>query len=117
MSLKTIKKKEIHDYDAIMKGIKRRIQDELSPENVELISQYDMEMIRQSIVIATRQKHLRTLLGLSRILQKDWKEVTKKDIEKLVFEITDRYSDETGKEANYSYDHKKYFLNFKSIFF
>lgn len=63
--------KGIHDYDAIMKGVKRRIQDELSPENVELISQYDMEMIRQSIAIATRQKHLRTLLGLSRILQKD----------------------------------------------
>lgn len=90
-----------------MKGVKRRIQDELSPENVELISQYDMEMIRQSIAIATRQKHLRTLLGLSRILQKDWKEVTKQDIEKLVFEIMDRYSDETGKETNYSYDHKK----------
>ena len=71
------------------------IQTELSENNVELISQYDMEMVRQSIAIATRQKHLRTLLGLSRILQKDWKSVTKNDIEKLVYEIMQRYSDES----------------------
>jgi len=83
------------------------IQTELSENNVELISQYDMEMVRQSIAIATRQKHLRTLLGLSRLYKKDWKDVTKNDIEKLVYEIMQRYSDESGKESNYSYDHKK----------
>ena len=54
-----------------------------------------MEMVRQSIAIATRQKRLRTLLGLTRILQKDWKGVTKNDIEKLVYEIMQRYSDES----------------------
>ena len=64
-------------------------------------------MVRQSIAIATRQKHLRTLLGLSRLLQKDWKEITKNDVEKLVYEIMQRHSDESGKETNYSYDHKK----------
>ncbi len=74
MSLKTLKKNGIHDYDSIMKGIKKQIQNELSAENVELISQYDMEMVRQSIAIATRQKHLRTLLGLTRILRKNWKD-------------------------------------------
>ncbi|MDH3311880.1 MAG: tyrosine-type recombinase/integrase [Nitrosopumilus sp.] len=62
---------------------------------------------RQSIAIATRQKHLRTLLGLSRLLQKDWKDITKNDIEKLVYEIMQRHADESGKETNYSYDHKK----------
>ena len=67
MSLKTLKKKGIHDYESIMKGVKRQIKNELSAENVELIAQYDMEMVRQSIAIATRQKHLRTLLGLSRL--------------------------------------------------
>jgi len=44
-----------------MKGVKIRIQEELSAENVELISQYDMEMVRQSIAIATRQKHLQNV--------------------------------------------------------
>jgi len=77
VSLKTLKKKGTHDYDSMIKGVEKMIQTELSENNVELISQYDMEMVRQSIAIATRQKHLRTLLGLSRILQKDWKNVTK----------------------------------------
>ena len=90
-----------------MKGIKKQIQNELSAENVELISQYDMEMVRQSIAVATRQKHLRTLLGLSRLLRKDWKDVGKNDIEKLVYNIMQNYSDPSGKETNYSYDHKK----------
>ena len=90
-----------------MKSVKRQIQNELSADNAELISKYDMEMVRQSIAIATRQKHLRTLLGLTRLLQKDWIDVRKNDIEKLVYEIMQRYSDESGKESNYSYDHKK----------
>lgn len=107
MSLKTLKKNGIHDYDSIMKGVKRQIKNELSAKNVKLISQYDMEMVRQSIAIATRQKHLRTLLGLSRLLRKDWKDVTKNDIEKLVYDIMQNYSDKSGKETNYSYDHKK----------
>ena len=107
MSLKTVKKRGIHDYESIMKGINRQLRIELSPDNVELISQYDMEMVRQSIAIATRQKHLRTLLGLSRLYKKDWKGINKNDIEKLVYEIMQRYSEESGKESNYSYDHKK----------
>lgn len=107
MSPKNIKKKGIHDYESRTKWVKKQIQNELSSNNIELISQYDMEMVRQSISIATRQKHLRTLLGLSRMLQKDWKDITKNDIEKIVYEIMQRHSDESGKETNYSYDHKK----------
>lgn len=107
MSLKTLKRKGIHDYDSIMNGVKRKIQIELSAENVELISQYDMEMVRQSIAIATRQKHLKTLLSLSRLLKKNWKDVEKNNIEQLVYEIMQRHGDESGKETNYSYDHKK----------
>lgn len=90
-----------------MNGIKKQMKVELSESNVKLISQYDMEMVRQSIAIATKQKHLRTLLGLTRILRKDWKSVEKNDIEKLVYEIMQNYSDSSGKETNYSYDHKK----------
>ena len=90
-----------------MKGVQRKIQIELSKNNTQLINRYDMEMVRQSIAIATRQKHLRTLLGLSRMLQKNWEDVTKHDMENLVYEIMQRHSDESGKETNYSYDHKK----------
>jgi hypothetical protein len=55
VSLKTVKKKGIHDYESIMKGVEKLMKTELSTENVELISQYDMEMVRQSITsIASR---------------------------------------------------------------
>ncbi len=52
-----------------MDRIKKRMKSEFSKNNVELIAQYDMEMVREST--ATRQKHLRILLGLTRILKKD----------------------------------------------
>ena len=59
-----------------------------------------MEMVRQSIAVATRQKHLRTLLGLTRMLRKDWTETTKDDIEKIAYEIMQNYSDPSGKSCN-----------------
>lgn len=90
-----------------MKQVQGQIQRELSPENVKLIRKYDQTMTNLSIAIATRQKHLRTLLNLTRFLGKNWTDATKDDIDELVYKIMDRYSDETGKETNYSYDHKK----------
>jgi hypothetical protein len=66
-----------------------------------------MEMVRQSIAIATRQKHLKTLLSLSQMLQKNWSDVEKNDIEQLLYNIMKRHGDVSGKETNYSYDHKK----------
>ncbi|MDH3311881.1 MAG: hypothetical protein OEM28_01885 [Nitrosopumilus sp.] len=45
MSLKTIKKKGIHDYESRTKWVKRQIESELSKANVELITQYEMEMV------------------------------------------------------------------------
>ncbi len=90
-----------------MRSVNRQIRIELSENNSELITKYDREMVRQSIAVATRQKHLRTLLGLTRLLKKDWKDATKDDMDELVYEIMQRHSDESGKETNYSYDHKK----------
>ena len=87
MSLKTIKKRQVHNYDSLMRSVNRQIRIELSGNNSELISKYDREMVRQSIAVATRQKHLRTLLGLTRLLKKDWKDATKDDMDELVYEI------------------------------
>ncbi|NIU01952.1 MAG: hypothetical protein GWN01_13880, partial [Nitrosopumilaceae archaeon] len=85
MSLKTVKKNAIHNYESLMNSAKRQIERELSQRNVKLIFEYDKVMVRQSIAIATRQKHMRTLLGLTRFLKKDWKDVTKSDIDELVY--------------------------------
>ena len=90
-----------------MKQVNDQITRELSPENAELIKKYDREMVSQSMAIATRQKHLRTLLTLSRLLNKKWLDVSKDDIDELVFKIMDQFADENGQETHYSYDHKK----------
>ena len=58
-----------------MKQIIDQIERELSSENVSLITRYDREMVSQSMATATRQKHLRTLFTLSRLLNKDWNAV------------------------------------------
>lgn len=105
--LESKKRIDIHNYEARIKQVTNQIERELSPENVRLIQKYDQEMVRQTIALATRQKHLRTVLNLSRLVGKDWLKVIKDDIDELVFKIMKLYSDGTGKETNYSYDHKK----------
>jgi len=90
-----------------MNQINNQIARELSRENVSLIKKYDREMVSQSMATATRQKHLRTLLTLSKLLNKDWEDVTKDDIDELIFRVMDQFSDENGQETHYSYDHKK----------
>lgn len=90
-----------------MKQVFSQIERELSPDNVKLITKYNQAMTNLSIAIATRQKHLRTLLNLTKFVGKNWSDVTKDDIDELVFRIMDQYADDSGKESHYSYDHKK----------
>jgi len=92
---------DIHNYKSRMNQINNQIQRELSFENVSLIKRYDREMVSQSIAIATRQKHLRTLLTLSRLVNKNWVDVRKDDIDELVFRVMDQFADENGQETHY----------------
>ena len=99
-------RKGVHDYDSRIKRIYNQLERELSAENIKLIRKYDREMVNQSIAVATRQKHLKTLLYLTRFLNKNWTDVTKDYIGDLVFRIMDQHSDGSGQETNYSYDFK-----------
>jgi len=98
---------DIYQIAETIKRIENTIKNELSPNNSKLILEYDKEMVRQSISIAARRIHLRALLNLTRILKKDWKDVTKKDIDDLVFQIMETYSDERGQETWSTFDLKK----------
>jgi len=69
--------------------------------------EYDKVMARQSISKATRRIHVQALLNLTRMLQKDWKDVTRKDVDELVFKIMDTYANERGQESWTSFDLKK----------
>jgi len=100
---------DIYQIAETIKRIENKIKNEFSPENAKLILDYDKEMVRQSISIAARRIHLRALLNLTRMLKKDWKDVTKKDIDELVFQIMETYSDERGQETWSTFDLKKVF--------
>ncbi|MDE1764933.1 MAG: tyrosine-type recombinase/integrase [Thaumarchaeota archaeon] len=83
------------------------IEKELSPYNIELIKKYDSELVKQSLAKATRLKHLQILLNLSRFIKKDWNEITKDDIDKLVMRVVQLYGSDSGQETNTTWDHKK----------
>ncbi|AJW71049.1 tyrosine-type recombinase/integrase [Nitrosopumilus adriaticus] len=96
-----------HYYNTQIKRIQNKIKKELSQNNQKLISKYHQEMIIQSLAKATQVKQLQTILTLSKMLKKDWKDATKSDIRKIALQISKKFCDKLGKETFYSYDHKK----------
>jgi len=96
----------VYDNDKSIKQVYELIKKELSKSNAELIFRYDRHMAAQTLSKAVRLLHLKRLLSLTRLLNKDWKDVTKDDVEKLVYDVMNHHSDD-GQETNYTYDHKK----------
>ncbi|MDH3764592.1 MAG: hypothetical protein OER82_02125 [Nitrosopumilus sp.] len=96
----------IHDFDKGLEHTLKTINSELSERNSNLIKKYDKEMVRNSLAKGTRLKHLLIVLNLSRILKKDWEDVTRADIEEIVYQFIQKYSS-NGKETHHTWDHKK----------
>ncbi len=96
----------IHDFEKGLDHTLKAIKRELSVKNIDLIKRYDKEMVRHSLARGTRLKHLLIILSLSRILKKDWEDVTKPDIEELVYQFIQMFSP-NGKETHHTWDHKK----------
>jgi integrase len=110
MSTKTQQKSkqwDIHDYDHTLELIHIRAKKELSKRNLTLFQDYDKSMVRIPLAKATRIKHLSTLLTETKMLNKDWKDVLRSDIDDVVYKIMETYSDEKGQESNTSFDMKK----------
>ena len=97
----------VYDYDNLLTSVSTLLKRDLSQNNVKLIEKYDMTMVNASLSKATRHKNLKMVLSLSRLLQKDWMDVTKDDIESLVWKIMNQYGNDNGQETNTSWDHKK----------
>lgn len=96
----------IHDFGLRIRRTLDAVDSELSVKNAELIRKYDKEMVRRSLAEGTRLKHHLILLSLSRILNKDWEDTTKEDIEELVYQVMQKFS-KSGKETHHTWDHKK----------
>lgn len=97
---------DIHNYDQRILSCLRRIEKDLSEENVSLIQKYHRAMKLETIAKATQLKHLEVMLNLTRFLKKDWKDTTLDDIQNLVIYFMERYSS-SGQETNTTADHKK----------
>ncbi len=68
---------------------------------------YDSEMVNAGLGKATRLKHLKVLVSLSRRTSKNWNKMTGDDISSLVKTIMDEYGDANGAETESSRDFKK----------
>ena len=97
----------IYDYDYQLNHVFALIKKELSEKNVQLTEKYDLAMVNSSLSKATRHKNLKMILSLSRLLNKNWIDVTKDDVDRLVWKIMNQYGDDNGQETNTSHDHKK----------
>ena len=97
----------IYEFDKNLQRSFNVIKKELPKQTQDLIIEYDKVMARQSISKAARRIHVQALLNLSRLLQKDWRDVTKNDIDDVVFKIMDTYADQRGQETWSSFDLKK----------
>lgn len=79
----------------------------MSKENAEVIKEYDIDAISQTIGKAARIKHLSILLKLAkRFDNKPWEDYTSKDIKEFIAEVMMRYSSK-GDETHTTADHKK----------
>ena len=79
---------------------------ELSSENYELFGEYNNEMIRLSHSKITRHKNLTHYVKLSQFYNGNWKNITERDIKRIVGIIMEKHSD-NGQESNYTFDLKK----------
>jgi FKBP-type peptidyl-prolyl cis-trans isomerase (trigger factor) len=97
----------IYDHENLIQNVFKLIQKEVLENNFQLIQKYDRGMVNSSLAKATRHKHLKMILSLSRLLKKDWITITKEDVEDLVYKVMEKYGDESGQETNTTWDHKK----------
>jgi len=97
----------VHDYDRKLLADHKLAKKKLSKFNISLFKAYDDELIRQSFAKATRHKSLQTLINLSEFHGKDWSDITRGEIRKILTKIMTVYS-KSGLETNTTYDHKKH---------
>jgi integrase len=103
---------DIHGYEKRLAQVYRLLERDLSSENFQLIKKYDQMFVQQSLAKAYRCRNLNALLTLTRMLDKNWIDVTKNDNNNLVYNVVQTYSDHKGKETNSTADAKKYLKMF-----
>jgi len=102
---------KLYNYDRIITQTFALMQKDLSENNFQIMKKFDRVLVNESLSDARRSKILSTLLSLSRMLNKNWSETNKEDIEELVYNFNKKFS-KGGQETNTTSDHKKILKNF-----
>ena len=102
---------KLYDYDRIITRTLALFQKDVSENNFLLMKKFDRVLVNESLSDARRSKILGTLLSLTRILNKDWSDSNKEDIEELVYNFNKKFS-KNGQETNTTSDHKKILKKF-----
>jgi hypothetical protein len=74
----------------------------LSPENYKLLLDYNDDMIISSLSENTRYKNLSHYGKLTKMIGKDWKDITEQDVRDLVSSLMIKHG-ENGKESAYTF--------------
>jgi len=108
-ALKSKRNLKIHDYDKRIKQTINLLQNEpsVSKHSMSLIEKYHRAMITETLSKATISKHIQTLGSLCRMIDVEWRDATKSDLDKLTANIIGKYADDSGQETHTSRDHKK----------
>ena len=77
-------------------------EEKLSSKNLQLLFDYNDDMIINSMAENTRYKNLTHYGLLTKMLQKDWIDVTEKEIRELVAKLMIKHG-ENGKETGYTF--------------
>ncbi len=102
---------KLYDYDRIITRTLALFQKDVSEKNFLLMKKFDRVLVNESLSDARRSKILGTLLSLTRMINKDWSETNKEDIEELVYNFNKKFS-KNGQKTNTTSDHKKILKNF-----
>lgn len=99
--------RDIYKLDKQLSRVWKQIKSTLSDDSVQLMEKYDTELVNLGIAKATRIKQLKIIHSISRKINKNWNEVTKNDLDKLVKDIMNEHGDVNGDETESSRDFKK----------
>ena len=99
--------RDIYKLDKQLSRVWKQITSTLSDDSIQLIEKYDTELVNLGIAKATRIKQLKIIHSISRKINKNWSDVTKNDLDKLVKDIMNEHGDVNGDETESSRDFKK----------
>ena len=98
---------QLLNYDRKLQRAFDKAKENLSDINLNLIIDYDAEMATLGLKKSTRAKQIAILVDITIRIGKNWSEVIKSDIDKLIRGIIDEFGDSLGGESETTRDYKK----------